>query len=185
MGLLHGARTHEAHHGRGGAHGEAAYAEGLADGAVADVGVGVFFGISGEIEPLGREHGGLEPLVAQRAHLDAEVGAVAAHGSDHRAVLDVLHRVHGGLAGGHGEIEEELVVAGDEAHHPLQVRPVLHHLGEGGGHLAHKEGGGGYVALVHLVSHGQRLGYHDLEGDGARSRPGPPSWRGPARSPST
>ena len=69
-----------------------------------------------------------------------------------------------GLAHGHADVEEELVVAGDELQHRGQGTGVVGGARQGGGNLAQEKAGAGDVALVHLVAHGQAAGDDSLEG---------------------
>ena len=105
-------------------HREAAQAGGLGDRGVADVGVGVVGPVVAEVEAVGDLGRPGEPLVAGARDLDPEVGAVARHRDDHRRARDVAGRVERELAGGHREVEEEVVVAADEPQRPPRRRPA-------------------------------------------------------------
>ena len=109
---------------RRGRHREAADAGRLGDRRVADVRVGVVRPVVAEEQAVGELGRSGEPLVAGAGDLDAEVGAVAGHRHDHRRALDAAGRVERELARGHGEVEEEVVVAADEAQRLGDVRRV-------------------------------------------------------------
>ena len=91
--------------------------------------------------------GAVNHCTGQARNADAEVGAVARHDGDQRAALDLLRRLEHRLAGGHREVEEEVVVAVDEAQNLL--RPGLWSSPRSApARLAHEERGGGAVAVV-------------------------------------
>ena len=117
-GILHGAAdisgADKAHHRGRGCHGKATDSKGLTDGTVAHIGVGIRFGITGEIEADRHTGGRLEPAVAQRADLNSKVSSVAAHRCHYAAMRNVTNGIHGGLAGGHRQVQEELIVGGKE-----------------------------------------------------------------------
>ena len=114
-GGIGGRAADELHDRRRRRHREAAEAVGLGDGRVAEVRRGVLDGVAGEVEAVDRIRGRLEPLVAGAAQADAEVDAVARHDRDHAAAGNAVRRVRHRLARGHRDVEEEVVVAGDEA----------------------------------------------------------------------
>jgi len=95
--------------------GEAADPEGLGDGAVADVGVGVFGSVACKVESLDVLRGADEPAVSETAYANAEVYAVAGHCYDDAAAGDVRACKCDGFGCCHGGIEVEVVVLGDEA----------------------------------------------------------------------
>ena len=123
-GILHGAAdisgADKAHHRGRGCHGKATDSKGLTDGTVAHIGVGIRFGITGEIEADRHTGGRLEPAVAQRADLDSEVGTIAAHRCHYAAMRNVTNGIHGGLAGGHRQVQEELIVGGKNGLEPVE-----------------------------------------------------------------
>src|SRR5206468_11325926 len=108
-GLL-GRPAHEAHDGGRGGHGEAAEAGRLRDGAVAQIGIGVGRPVAGKVETVGDERGRGGPRIARATHAHADLDPVARHGRHHRRALDAVRSVHGGLRGGHGEVEIEVIV---------------------------------------------------------------------------
>ena len=111
--VLRGAAD-EGDDGRRGGHGEGAEPDRLGDRAVADVGVGVGAGEAREVEPLRHRRRGGEPAVAEAADADAEVGAVARHGGDDRALRDAVRGVGHRLAGRHQRVEHRERVAAQE-----------------------------------------------------------------------
>ena len=102
---------------RRGRHHHAADAHRLGDRRIADVGVGVVGSEAGQEQPVRVQRRPGEPLVAGAGDPDPEVGAVAAHGGHHGAARDPGGRVAHQLAGRHHQVEEEVVVAGDEPGH--------------------------------------------------------------------
>src|SRR5215204_5528435 len=99
-----------------------------------------------------------EPAVAGAGQADPELGAVAGHGGDDRGAGRAGGRVGGGLAGGHGQVEEEMVVAGDELGRGDHVGGGLLHGQQGRQQSSQQQRGAGPVAVVALVAHLQRLG---------------------------
>ena len=95
-------------------HREAADAGGLGDRRIAEVGRGVGDRVAGKVEPVHRIGRRFEPGVAGAREAHAEVDAVARHRRHHRAARDARRRVAHRLARGHRQVEEEVVVAGDE-----------------------------------------------------------------------
>ncbi len=64
-----------------------------------------------EVESLRHLHRSHKPVRPAAADADAEVRAVAAHGGDDRRPPDTGRRIRDRLAHGHGDIEEELIIA--------------------------------------------------------------------------
>ena len=145
-------------------HGEAAEPDGLHDGRVAHVRVGVGGGETGEIEPHRHFHRRGEPGIARAADADAEVRAVTAHGGDDGRLGDVARRIGHGLAERHGDVEEELVVAGDEGQRVGEARAVVGRARQPGRDLAQEQPGAADVPLVHLVAHAEAPGDQRLQG---------------------
>ena len=98
-----------------------------------------------------------EPLVAGAGGLDAEVGAVAGHRDDHRRPRDVASGIGGQLARGHPQVEEEVVVAGDEPRRLGDVGRRGARVDQVGQQLAQEHQRPGAVAVVALVAHLQHL----------------------------
>ena len=163
--LSEAARAHEGRHGGGGGHGESAEPDGLDDGAVADVGIGVLGAEARKVESLRRVDGRGEPAIAEPGHANAEVRTVARHGRDDRGARDIQAWIRRGLARGHGQVQKELVVARHELGHAGKRVLVLAGAGEVGHEQAREERRGGDVSLVHLVAHAERLGHEGAEID--------------------
>src|SRR5439155_2902748 len=123
----------------------------LGDGAVADVARRVGLAEAGQIQPdrdVGRTG---EPAVARAAHPDAEVHAVEGHGSDNRAVGYAVRRVQGGFAGGHGEVQEEVVVGRDRVEGRSRKLSVVYGADQSGGYCLEEKRRGGDMPVVALV----------------------------------
>ncbi len=161
--------ANEGHDGWRGCHGEGANAGGLGDGAVADIGVGVFAAEAREVKAVGDLRFGLEPVVAQPADTDAEVGAVAGHGGDDGAALDAVRGVGHRLAGRHHRVEDPQGVFADELQDLCLLGAVLGYSGHQGRQLLQEEQGAGLVAIVALVPHVERLGQEGPEVDALAS----------------
>jgi hypothetical protein len=168
QGLRRASRPHIGDDGRRRRHGEAAEAHGLHDGRVAHVGIRIPLAEAGKIDALRHLHRGGEPAVAGAGDADAEIGAVAAHRRDDGTGLDVARRIGQRLAGRHGDVEEELIVAADELQARGELVVARCRAGERGRQLAQQQARAGDVALMHLVAHGQAAGDEGLERDAAR-----------------
>ena len=158
-----GRAADEGDDGRGRCHGKAADARGLGDGAVADIAAAIFGSVAGEVEALGLTHRPGEPLIAQAADTDAEIGAVAGHRRDHGAALHAMRGVGHGLARGHHRVQHGQGVVADG------LEDVRGHLGVGGSFGdARRQGfeeddGARLVAIVALIAHMQGLGQQGLD----------------------
>ena len=109
-----------------------------------------------------------EPAVAGAGDADAEVGAVAAHRGDDRRRRDVARRIGQRLAHRHRDVEEELIVAADEARGTRRARRALLAVrASDRRELAQQQARAGDVALMHLVAHGQPARDQRLERDAA------------------
>ena len=109
-----GCAAYELDDGRGSPHGKAADPGCLGDGAVAQVQGGVGRSEAGKIQSFNQGRGRGEPAVAGAAQADAELDPVARHHRDHAAVRHTVSGIQHGLAGRHRDIQEEMVVPGDE-----------------------------------------------------------------------
>ena len=140
------------------AHGERADARRLRDRAVADVRVGVVRAEAREIEAHRCQGGGGEPAIAEAAHADAEVCAVARHrrheGRPRHAVGGVRRR----LARRHAEIQEEVLVAGCEGEDARALGGREIERRDFRRQQLHQQRGGRAVPIVALVAHLERLG---------------------------
>jgi hypothetical protein len=172
QGLARGAPD-EARDRRRGGHREAADTGRLGDGGVADVGVGVVGSVIAEEQPLGDERRAREPAVAGPRGLDAEVGAVAGHDGHDGAAGDSGGGRRGELARGHDQVEEEVVVPGDEPHHGGQIGGRSPGLDQIGQQIAEEHERPGPVPVVALVAHMEHLSDDRLEID----RPVPTNGR--------
>ena len=83
-------------------------------------------------------------------------------------------RVRDRLAERHRDVEEELVVPGDEGEDGGERLPILDRAREGGGELAKQEAGAGDVALVHLVARREPRATIPLRGTPPPLRRAPP-----------
>ncbi len=108
------AAPHEADDRGRGRHRETADPERLGDGAVAEVWVRILDAVTREVQPVGHADWFGEPGVAGARHADPEIDAVAGHRRHERRIVDAVGGVEGRLAGGHREVEEEVVVAAQE-----------------------------------------------------------------------
>ena len=70
---------------------------------------------------------------------------------------NAVRRIEHGLASGHRDVEEKVIVAGDEFEHCGNVGQRKAGLEQRGGQLFEQERRGGYVAIVAFVAHVQRL----------------------------
>ncbi|MPM61361.1 hypothetical protein SDC9_108219 [bioreactor metagenome] len=131
-GICRGA-AHELHNGRGSRHGKTAKTGCFCDGAVADIGVGVLFAETGEVQALHNAGGGGEPAFWHGRDANAKISAVAGHDGDNGAAFNALSGFHSGFTGRHGEVQEEMVVLVDEFNDFGQFLVVLAGAGQGGG----------------------------------------------------
>ena len=159
QGLAQGGQPHEADDGRRGRHRHSPHPHRLHDGAVAHVRVGILRAKPREVHA--RRHGrrGGEPLVPEAADPNAELDAVPAHHRDDGAVGDLPDRARHGLGPGHGEVQEELIVVGQEPQDGREGRSRGTALHERGRDRAEEQAGRGDVALVQLVAHGEGAGH--------------------------
>ena len=151
-------RADEAGDGGRRGHGKAAEADGLDDGRVAHVGVGVGCAVAREIEPDRHLDGRGEPGVAGAGHADAEVGAVAAHGGDDGGTVDAARGIGRCLAHRHGDVEEELVVPPMKSRQRASSLAVARRSRQRRRELAQQQARAGDVPLMHLVAHAEAAG---------------------------
>ena len=151
------AGAQEARDGGRGGHGERAEADRLDDRAVAHVRVRVVGTEAGEVETSRHVDGRRKPALAAARDADAEIGAVARHDRDQRGARDAAGGIDHRLARRHREVQEELIVAGEELGEPRDGVVTPADPREARHHRAREQGGGRDVALVHLVGHAQRL----------------------------
>ena len=119
----------------------------LDDRAVAEVAVHVVRREAGEELRRLRQRGRAgEPAAAGARHADADLDTVAGDGREERRARDVRRAVERELGGDHGEVEEELAVAGDERGDARVV----------GRERFERERGAGLGAVVGLVALQQR-----------------------------
>ena len=161
-------RAEEARDGGRSHHRERAETDRLDDGAVAHVRVRVSGGEPREVETLRHVHGRGEPARARPRDADAEVSSVAGHHGDERRAGDAADGLDHRLAGRHRDVQEELIVAGEELGQardrvmtPADLRDARHQ-------RASEQRGGRQVALVHLVAHPQRLRHQRAQVDAAK-----------------
>src|SRR3990172_3258837 len=83
---------------------------------------------------------------------DADFHPVARHGRPQAAAGDAVRGVEHRLAGRHRDVEEEVVVAGDEFDHRRHVARGRAGLEQRGHQLLDEKRRGGGVAVVHLVA---------------------------------
>ena len=101
---------------------------------------------------LHRRRGRLEPAPGQPGHPDAHVGPVAGEQGDHRRPGNALGGQRRRLGRGHGQRQEEVVVAGHEPRDVLAAQRC-----EAGRQEAQQQRAGGLAAHVQLVAHVQPL----------------------------
>src|SRR3970282_712338 len=99
---------------RGGGHREAAHTRSLGDFAGPHTGRRVLLGVAGEEESAYHRRPRGKPLIPRAADTDAELDAITGHGRDHTAPWNTVGGIEHGLTGGHGEIQKEVIVTGDE-----------------------------------------------------------------------
>ena len=129
----------------------------------------------GRNKPCGYSAGPVNHAVAGPGDPDAEVGAVAAHRGDQGRAGNAGRGVADQLAGGHHQVQEEVVVAGDEPVPPRQCRTAGRSEAINAGRISRRNiSGAGAVAVVPLVAH-----LHHLADDrGDVDRPGGAHRRG-------
>ena len=108
------AAAHEADDGRCRGHRKPADPERLRDRAVAEIRIGVVGAVAREVQAVRDPDRRREPRIPGAGQADPEIHAVAGHRGHDRRRLDPVRAVQGGLASGHRQVEEEVVVAVQE-----------------------------------------------------------------------
>ena len=100
---------------------------------------------------------------------DAELDAIAGHGRDHAAPWNAVGGIEHRLAGGHREVEKEVIVAGDEVDGGGDIGRGRIRLQQSRNQPFQEQGRRRDVAVVHLVAHVQRLRHQRFEIKSAKS----------------
>ena len=157
----------EAGHRRRRRHRAPAESDRLDDCAVAHVGVGVVRSEAREVEADRCQHRRREPAIPESGDTNAEVRAVAGHHRHERRAGDAGRRIRQRFPRGHRDVQEELIVAGDERRQPRVSGSVARDLRERLHQRARQQRGRGDVSLVHLVAHPDGLRHERAKVDAA------------------
>ncbi len=159
--------ANEAHDRRRRGHREAADARGLGDRAIAKVRVRVPRPVAREVQTIGHRRRRREPGIARAAHADAELDPIARHRRDHGRAGQIVRGVETGLARGHRQIEEEVIVVQQKVEHGRRDRRLdLAH--ERRRELSAQQRGRRHVAVVAFIAHLQCLAHEHFQIDRAR-----------------